>query len=264
MASVRETHSLRLLRSVAFWNPSAGEGYKFLPQEFPFLQAVTIPRCLTHAFSPMPLQPGFAAAAISRVFLSAIRIGGPCLLALSLLTACTTTQAPRAQVDPLQAHIVVQDMSGVESMFDVAWRNAAASDADDAQALAIPDTRDLARAALTQLGVKYRYGGTTPNTGFDCSGLVVYAAEQSLGLKLPRRAADMARVGVAVKRAELQVGDLVFFNTRGRRFSHMGIYLGDQQFVHAPRTGAVVRVERMDKAYWQTRYNGARRLDTST
>lgn len=118
----------------------------------------------------------------------------------------------------------------------------------------------FAAAALTMLGIKYRFGGGAPSTGFDCSGLVVYAAEKSLGLKLPRQSADIAKQGEAVKRSELQQGDLVFFNTLGRRFSHVGIYLGDQKFVHAPRTGAVVRVESMDVAYWSKRYNGARRL----
>jgi len=126
-----------------------------------------------------------------------------------------------------------------------------------------PDMRDLVRTALTQLGVKYRYGGKTPRVGFDCSGLVVYAAEQSLGLKLPHHAATLAKLGTSVKRTELQEGDLVFFNTRGKRFSHMGIYLGENRFLHAPRTGAVVRIERMT-AYWQKRYNGARRLDVET
>jgi cell wall-associated NlpC family hydrolase len=110
------------------------------------------------------------------------------------------------------------------------------------------------------LGIKYRFGGETPNTGFDCSGLVSYAAEKSLGLKLPRSSAEMAREGESVKTSELRKGDLVFFNTRGHRNSHVGIYLGNKQFVHAPRAGAVVRVESMDIAYWKKRYNGARRL----
>ena len=118
----------------------------------------------------------------------------------------------------------------------------------------------LASTALNYLGIKYRFGGNTPSQGFDCSGLVRYAAEQSLGLKLPRRSAEMARLGESVKRAELERGDLVFFNTRGQRFSHVGIYLGDGNFVHAPSTGSTVRVESMSKAYWQKRYNGARRL----
>jgi len=121
-------------------------------------------------------------------------------------------------------------------------------------------TSALASTALSVLGIKYRYGGETPDTGFDCSGLVSYAAEKSLGLKLPRQSAQMARLGTSVKLNELKKGDLVFVNTRGHRFSHVGIYLGDRKFVHAPRSGSVVRIESMDIAYWQKRYNGARRL----
>ena len=121
-------------------------------------------------------------------------------------------------------------------------------------------TRAMASTALQHLGVKYKFGGDEPDTGFDCSGLVSYAAEKSLGLKLPRRSAEIARLGEPVDKSELKKGDLVFFNTLGHRFSHVGIYLGDNQFVHAPRAGSVVRVEDMTMAYWQKRYNGARRL----
>jgi len=117
----------------------------------------------------------------------------------------------------------------------------------------------LVAAALEHLGVRYRWGGTDPKRGFDCSGLVVYAA-RSLGITLPRTAATQARTGVAVKKADLQAGDLVFFNTRGARYSHVGIYAGNGQFIHAPRTGAVVRIESMKTSYWNTRYTGARRL----
>lgn len=124
----------------------------------------------------------------------------------------------------------------------------------------VEGNRALASTALDMLGVKYRFGGGTPSTGFDCSGLVTYAARKSLGLKLPHRSADIARQGISVNRNELQEGDLVFFNTRGHRFSHVGIYLGDRKFVHAPRSGSVVRIESMDIAYWANRYNGARRL----
>lgn len=119
----------------------------------------------------------------------------------------------------------------------------------------------MAGAALNQLGIKYKFGGNLPSTGFDCSGLVSYAAATSLGLKLPRRSAEIARLGQQVNRKDLQVGDLVFFNTLGRKYSHVGIYLGDQKFVHAPRAGSVVRIEDMTVAYWNNRYNGARRLD---
>jgi len=117
----------------------------------------------------------------------------------------------------------------------------------------------LVAAALEHLGVRYRWGGTDPKRGFDCSGLVVYAA-QSLGVTLPRTAATQARIGVAVKKSELQAGDLVFFNTRGARYSHVGIYAGNGNFIHAPRTGAVVRIESMRASYWSKRYTGARRL----
>jgi len=121
-------------------------------------------------------------------------------------------------------------------------------------------SKPIAATALNFLGIKYKYGGGTPYTGFDCSGLVVYAAEKSLGLKLPRQASQIARTGTSVKRNELKKGDLVFFNTLGRRNSHVGIYLGNHQFVHAPRAGKAVRVESMDLDYWKKRYNGARRL----
>ena len=121
---------------------------------------------------------------------------------------------------------------------------------------------ELASTALNFLGIKYRFGGDTPTQGFDCSGLVRYAAEKSLGLKLPRRSSEMARLGESIKRSELERGDLVFFNTRGQRFSHVGIYLGEGKFVHAPRSGSKVRVEDMNISYWKKRYNGARRLAT--
>ncbi|WP_345795737.1 C40 family peptidase [Castellaniella sp. MT123] len=121
--------------------------------------------------------------------------------------------------------------------------------------------KTLVTTAMKFLGVKYRYGGDAPGQGFDCSGLVAYAAEKSLGLKLPRTASEQARTGISIKQNELRRGDLVFFNTLGRRYSHVGIYLGDHKFVHAPRTGAAIRVDNMDMAYWRKRYNGARRLE---
>jgi cell wall-associated NlpC family hydrolase len=117
--------------------------------------------------------------------------------------------------------------------------------------------------ALNYLGIRYRFGGTSPDTGFDCSGLVSYTVERSLGLKLPRNATEMAQQGIAVNKNELKAGDLVFFNTLGRRYSHVGIYLGDDRFVHSPSAGGVVRVESMAMTYWAKRYNGARRLDNS-
>jgi cell wall-associated NlpC family hydrolase len=121
----------------------------------------------------------------------------------------------------------------------------------------------LASEALSYLGVRYRYGGDSPSTGFDCSGLVSYAASQSLGMKLPRSAAEIAQFGASVDREALSPGDLVFFNTMGRRYSHVGIYLGEDRFVHSPSAGGRVRIERLSMTYWDKRYNGARRLDRS-
>lgn len=118
---------------------------------------------------------------------------------------------------------------------------------------------ELAQAALNYLGVRYRFGGTSPNNGFDCSGLIHYIADKHLGMDIPRVAASQAKIGTAVNRSELEPGDLVFFNTRGARNSHVGVYLGNNEFVHAPRSGAVVRVEKIS-AYWDKRWNGARRI----
>ena len=119
----------------------------------------------------------------------------------------------------------------------------------------------LARQALTQLGIRYRFGGKSPETGFDCSGLVFYSAQESLGLKLPPRSDDMAKLGSNIERNQLQVGEVVFFNTMGRRFSHVGVYLGDSKFVHSPATGGVVRIEDLNERYWDKRFTGARRLE---
>lgn len=111
------------------------------------------------------------------------------------------------------------------------------------------------------LGIKYRLGGTGPEAGgFDCSGLVRKVFGDALGLNLPRTASEMARLGDKIGSQELKPGDLVFFNTMRRAFSHVGIYVGDNKFLHSPSTGGVVRVETLDGAYWMKRFNGARRL----
>ena len=116
-------------------------------------------------------------------------------------------------------------------------------------------------AAMDFVGVRYRRGGTSAETGFDCSGFTRHVFEMSLGLVLPRRADEQAAAPglVAVRREDLQPGDLVFFNTLKRSFSHVGIYIGDNRFIHAPRTGKVVRTEDMSFAYWAKRFTGARR-----
>ena len=116
--------------------------------------------------------------------------------------------------------------------------------------------------AMGLLGVPYIRGGTSEEKGFDCSGFVRHMYEKSVGLVLPRRAEEQAKVTEEIKRSELKPGDLVFFNTLKRTFSHVGIYVGDGKFIHAPRPGKAVRVDDMREAYWQNRFNGARRVQT--
>jgi cell wall-associated NlpC family hydrolase len=118
---------------------------------------------------------------------------------------------------------------------------------------------ELVVRSLALVDTPYRYGGRTP-AGFDCSGFVGYVFAESAGIPLPRRSEEIWRIGERVARDELAVGDLVFFNTLGRRFSHVGIYIGDGVFVHAPARGGRVRAERLTDAYWEARYNGARRM----
>jgi cell wall-associated NlpC family hydrolase len=123
----------------------------------------------------------------------------------------------------------------------------------------------LTAAALNLVGVHYRHGGASVDTGFDCSGFTRHVVEMSLGLVLPRRADDQASAPglVNVRREDLRPGDLVFFNTLKRTFSHVGIYIGDNRFIHSPRSGANVRTEDMNFAYWATRFTGARRIETT-
>ena len=114
--------------------------------------------------------------------------------------------------------------------------------------------------ALSLVGKPYAERGASPDTGFDCSGLVAYVYAQALQVSLPRNTLDLARTGTPVDAGELQPGDLVFYNTLRRPFSHGGIYVGDLRFVHAPSTGGAVRVEDMRIAYWTKRFDGARRI----
>ena len=125
---------------------------------------------------------------------------------------------------------------------------------------------DMVLSAMNFLGVRYRRGGTSADDGFDCSGFTRHVFEQSLGLVLPRRVDDQATApGLSpVKRDELKPGDLVFFNTLKRTFSHVGIYVGEGKFIHAPRTGAKVRLEDMRYAYWSKRYTGAWRANATS
>ena len=121
---------------------------------------------------------------------------------------------------------------------------------------------DLVLTAMNFIGVRYRRGGTTAEDGFDCSGFTRHIFENSIGLVLPRRADEQAKAPglLQIKEEDLRPGDLVFFNTLRKTFSHVGIYVGDGKFIHSPRAGGEVRVEDMRYSYWAKRFNGARRV----
>ena len=122
-------------------------------------------------------------------------------------------------------------------------------------------TQEVIINALSLTGIKYKFGGDSPETGFDCSGFVRYVFRNAANLTLPPTARAISQLGKTVNKDELQPGDLVFFNTLKSAFSHVGIYIGDNKFIHAPRSGATVRVENMQQSYWSSRFNGAQRLD---
>lgn len=124
-----------------------------------------------------------------------------------------------------------------------------------------PESKDDPKyRALLALRAQPTAGGTRPRTSFDCDGLVAHVFERAWGVALPRRADQQAKLGKRVSRQALQPGDLLFYNTRNRPFSHVGIYIGADRFVHAPRRGQQIRVENIDHPYWAARFNGARRL----
>ena len=117
---------------------------------------------------------------------------------------------------------------------------------------------DVAFYALSLIDTGYRFGGKNPQAGLDCSGMVTYIFDQAVGLKVSGSAADIARSGRPVARQGLKPGDLVFFNTMNRPYSHMGVYLGDGKFIHAPRTNSTVRVDSLDNRYFASRFDGGR------
>lgn len=123
---------------------------------------------------------------------------------------------------------------------------------------------ELVVHAMGFLGVPYQRGGGTVETGFDCSGFVKAIFEQTVGLVLPRKAEQQAADTQRIDKKELVPGDLVFFNTMHRAYSHVGIYVGDGKFIHSPKPGAEVRIESLAAAYWNRRFDGARRVGNGT
>ncbi len=120
---------------------------------------------------------------------------------------------------------------------------------------------DILFRAIGLVGTPYRYGGNTPAGGFDCSGLVDYVFRDVAGVSLPRSSEDMGRVeGATISRDRLASGDLVFFNHHGRAIAHVGIYVGEGRFVHAPNEGGTVRLDDLDGPYWRDHFIGAKRI----
>ena len=119
---------------------------------------------------------------------------------------------------------------------------------------------DISIAAIGLVGVPYRYGGNTPKGGFDCSGLITYVFQHAANKKMPRTTDEMGKIGISLGNQTPAPGDLVFFNTQGSPYSHVGIYVGKGRFVHAPSKGGTVRLERITSSYWSKRYTEARRV----
>lgn len=161
---------------------------------------------------------------------------------MCMLSACATTQKPRESMESMQTHRL--------------------EDSDSAE------VRDLSQVsneviirAISLVGTPYRYGGTQPETGFDCSGLIGFVFSEAAGLKLPRTTRELIDIDAKpVDRDDLQAGDLIYFNSRGGRVSHIGIYVGEGRFVHAPSTGGLVRIDKLNTPYWTKFYVGAKRV----
>ena len=140
------------------------------------------------------------------------------------------------------------------------WPDAPGSDPAPRSERDVAHAREVVRHALGYVGVPYRYGGTSASSGFDCSGLVWRVYRQAAGITLPRDTYGISRAGLAIPSRKLQPGDLVFFNTMRRPYSHVGIYVGRDRFVHAPSSGGVVGIARLSDRYWRQRFDGGRRI----
>ena len=184
---------------------------------------------------------------------AALALAGPLRAAPSAAAAVPPATALASVDRPGAAPVVAKTGPGPLAA-------AARASASQAAAKVWESAHDVAAFALGLIGVDYRYGGNTPDAGLDCSGLVRYVFQEVTGTTLPRTAKEMSRLGSKVAPADLAPGDLVFFNTRRLAFSHVGVYLGDGRFIHAPSAGGEVHVSTLSQQYWKQRFDGARRL----
>ena len=186
------------------------------------------------------------------------------------LVASAALVAPllAAQAAPQSAHEPILPPAGERGLFGTVADKVASGGTEllSQGGQIVTHVRDgatnLVDSAMNFLGVRYKLGGTSAETGFDCSGFTRYVFENSIGHILPHRANEQANDPnlAKVDRKDLKPGDLVFFDTMRRTFSHVGIYLGDGKFIHAPRTGESVRIEDINISYWARRFTGARRV----
>ena len=181
-------------------------------------------------------------------------------LSIWLLAACASIAAHAAPPTSAEDDVgrFMAD-KGLLQRLDQVRQSVAGQVADKAGAVA-DRASELVFNAMGFLGVPYRRGGNSADTGFDCSGFVKAMYEQTVGLILPRRANEQAAATQQIDKNDLKPGDLVFFNTLRQAFSHVGIYVGNGKFIHSPKPGAQVRVEDMGSSYWAHRFDGARRV----
>lgn len=170
-----------------------------------------------------------------------------CLLACLLALSLQAQAAPAGRGDELESFLAERGLlTQIEQVRQTVSNRAS----------------ELVVNAMGFLGVPYKRGGNTAESGFDCSGFVKAMYEQTVGLVLPRKAEQQAAATEKIDKKDLAPGDLVFFNTMRRTFSHVGIYIGDGKFIHSPKPGAQVRVENMAESYWSRRFDGARRVSS--
>lgn len=188
------------------------------------------------------------------------------LLPLLLLTACAA--APNVPSHRVYQPHRASPEAILNDTADGTDGQAAAAILNDGEppSVRLNRSNNLANTPLTDyaqslIGTPYKYGGNSPDTGFDCSGFVGHVYREMRGLNLPRSSQSLAAQGSDLNQAELVAGDLVFFNTRRKKFSHVGIYLGDNTFIHAPSRGGFVRIDYLTQDYWRRHYNGARRIN---
>lgn len=159
---------------------------------------------------------------------------------------------PIVNADPLED--LIRQRGSNQSSVSSSKSHATAAQVSNEQA------GDLIMNAMGLIGLSYRYGGNNPEQGLDCSAFMQYIFKQSMKVNLPRTSAEQFNVGTPVERSKLMPGDMVFFRTAGSRISHVGMFIGNDRFIHAPRTGKNIEITSLSSKYWSSKYAGARRV----